>query len=344
MVNQTPPPANLWALSATAILTLTTRRVPRHDCLGGAPPGPEEEKIAKTILANSWGVESREKLESMIEWLSTRGHSADYQQAAAAFQQAPPAQRQGDPKLAFVGQYGAQLANRGLLAWDLGRLLALAGWGFLAGYCQEFEAWGVILPAADRIRGAYTSWEEYGQHYKLGALFAMPAAAGQIDQVLAQLASAPDSPWKTTPWQLSGAPNVGAPPYGVGAAGGVAPVAPVVPGGAPPGAMPGASPGASPGAPPGASPYGAPPGAPPGAGPYGGAPMVPAGGPPYGGGPMAGPRPGGGKSKTGLIIGAAVGGLIVVMGGVALIWHFTHEHEHEHEHPAAPAGKPHAHH
>jgi hypothetical protein len=234
-------PANQWALAATAILTVTTRRVPRYDCLGGAPPGPEEEKIAKTILANSWGIESRQKLEAMIEWLSSAGHSADYHKAAAAYSQSPAQQPVGDPKLAFVGQYGRELGPRGLLAWDLGRLLAVAGWGFLAGYCNEVEAWGVMLPAADRIRNAYTSWDEYGQHYRLGALFAMPAAAGQIEQVLSQLRAAPDSPWRLIPWRL-GAPGIGGPQYGV----------------APP-----------------VAPYGGAPMAPMGA-PYGGAPMAPA--------------------------------------------------------------------
>jgi hypothetical protein len=366
MANQSPPigPANQWALAATAILTVTTRRVPRYDCLGGGLPGPDEEKIAKTILANSWGIESREKLESMLEWLGSTGHTAEYQKAAAAFPQSPPQQQQADPKLAFVGQYGAQIGPRGLLAWDLGRLLAVAGWGFLANYCNPFEAWGVLLPAADRIRNAYSSWDEYGEHYRLGALFAMPAAAAQIEQVLAQLRAAPDSPWRSVPWKVGDA-NVGAPPYGGGAPGAAAP-SPAYAGAAPPlggayGAPP--SPGAAsygapppiavPGSPPqgapGAAPYGGAPMAPTGA-PYGGAPMAPTGAPyggapmaptgaPYGGAPMAptgapygGAPMGGGpkKSKTMLIVGAAAGGLVMLGIVFGIVWHFTHEHE-EHE-------------
>jgi hypothetical protein len=336
-------PANQWALAATAILTVTTRRVPRYDCLGGAPAGPDEVQTAKTILKNSWGIESREKLESMIEWLATTGHSAEYQKAVAAFQGASPKQRQGDARLAFVGQHGTEIGQRGLLAWDLGRLLAIAGWGFLAGFCNDIEAWGVMLPAADRIRNAYTSWDEYGQHYKLGALFSMPDAAGQIEQALAQLRSAPDSPWKSVPWRLDGAPNVGAAPYG-------APVAPGAPGaptvasptyGVPPAAGSpyggGPSPyGGAPMAPTGGAPYGGAPMAPTGA-PYGGAPMAPTGAP-YGGAPMA-PTGGGapGKSKTGLILGVVAIGVVMLSVVFFVIWHFTHE---EHPHPAAPTHEP----
>jgi hypothetical protein len=346
MSNQTPPAPQQWALAATAILTTLTRRTPRHDCLGGAPQGPDSQATAKAILLNSWGIDARPKLESTLEWLSTGGHSTDYQKVAAAFAQAPPQQRQGDPKMAFVGQYGAQLGNRGLLAWDLGRLLAVAGWGYLAGFCSDVEAWGLILPAAERLRSTYTSWDEYGQHYRLGCLFWSADAVGQIDQVLAQLRSAPDSPWRVVPWRLEGAANVGAAPYaappGAGAYGGVPAVAPP-PGGAPAGAYGAAPPGASPygaappGAAPGASPYGAAPGASPygaaapgaspygaaapgaspygaaapGASPYGAAPAVGA----YGGVPVVAPPPGG-AAPPGAYGGAPVVGSY---GGVPVI-------------------------
>jgi hypothetical protein len=333
-------PANQWALAATAILTVTTRRVPRYDCLGGAPPGPEEEKIAKTILANSWGIESRQKLESMIEWLSSAGHSVDYHKAAAAYSQSPAPQPAGDPKLAFVGQYGRELGPRGLLAWDLGRLLAVAGWGFLAGYCNEFEAWGVMLPAAERIRNAYASWDEYGHHYRLGALFAMPLAAGQIEQVLSQLRAAPDSPWRLIPWKLD-TPGAGGPQYGV-----TPPVAPYGAAGVPGIGSPGiGSPGVgsagigSPGVAygggvPGNAPYGA-----PGVGPYGGAPMAPMGGA-YGGAPMAAMRGGSNKGKIVLLIGGlALAGFLVLGIAVGVLLHFTGEHEHEHSHEHGEPGK-----
>jgi hypothetical protein len=365
MSNQTPPAAQRWALAATAILTNMTRRAPRHDCLGGAPQGPDSQSTAKTILLNSWGIDSRQKLESTLEWLSTGGHSTDYQNAAAAFGPALPQQRLGDPKLAFVGQYGAQLANRGLLAWDLGRLLAVAGWGYLAGFCSDVEAWGIMLPAAERLRNTYASWEEYGHHYRLGCLFWSADAVGTIDAILVQLGSAPDSPWKTVPWRLDANANVGAAPYGtpgVGAYGGAPPVAPppaspLAAGayGAPPGASPyggvpavGAYGGVPVVAPPvgGASPYG---GA-PGIGAYGGVPVIspsPGGAAlapaPYGGAPIIYPSPGGGgmprgpgAKRTMLFVALGLGGIVffVLVGGLA--WHFTHEphesHEHEHHH------------
>ncbi len=294
MATQTPPAPQRWALAATAILTTMTRRAPRHDCLGGAPVGPDSQGTSKTILLDSWGIESRQMLESTLGWLGAVGHSADYRNAAAAFGQASPPQRQADPKLAFVGQYGTHIGDRGLLAWDLGRLLAVAGWGYLAGFCSDVEAWGLILPAAERLRSAYTSWDEYGQHYRLGCLFWNANAVAQMDSVLAQLRSAPDSPWRTVPWRLEGTLDVGSVAYG-----GVPVIAPPA-GGTPP---------------------------PAGLAPYAGTPIIH---PLPGGG---GGRGGGKTILLFLGIGVGGILVLSVIGGLAWHFtHESHGHEsHEHE-------------
>ncbi len=303
MANQTPPPQQQWILAATAILTTLTRRQPRYDLLGGAPAGPDAVNTAKTILANSWGIDTREKLEGTIESLLSAGHTADYQKAASAFQQAPPDQRQADPKLAFVGQYGAQIGNKGLLAWDIGRLFAVAGWGFLAGYCNDVEAWGVSMQGATKLQSTYGSWDEYADHYRLGAMFGNPEAVAQIDPIIAQLRSAPDSPWKRIPWRLDGAAAVGPTGMSLG------------------------TPGPQYGPAPGASPYG----------------MAPAGGAPMAGPPGAAPVAGTKKKSTGLIVGIAVGGVLFLGIAGGLVYHFTHESEHPHEHEHDHGGGQHPH-
>jgi hypothetical protein len=344
MANDAGPEAKQWALAATAILTTLTRREPRHDLLGGAPKTPENEGSAKAILGNSWGIDGRDKLVSTLEWLGSGGHSQEFQKAVAALAQATPDQKQQDPRLAFANQFGAEIGNRGLLAWDLGRLLAVAGWGYLSGYCSEDEAWGAIFSAGVRLRGGYGSWDEYGKHYRYGALFWDATATAQIDPILAQLTSAPNSPWKTTAWSLDGA---------AAPAGGGFPAPPPAPG-APPGAAPGAP--VQPGAPAaysGVPVVAPPPGAPGAPATYSGVPVItapPGGGPPppYGmtpspGGPGAPPGMGGapGAKGKGMLIAAAAGGLIFLMLALGLVWHFVHRHEAAHD---APHGEEHGKH
>jgi hypothetical protein len=345
MANDAGPEAKQWALAATAILTALTRREPRHDLLGGAVKTADAEGATKALLANSWGIDGRDKLISTLEWLGGGGHSQDYQKAAAAFAQASPDQKAQDPKLAFVNQYGAAIGNRGLAAWDLGRLLAVAGWGYLAGYCSEDEAWGAIFSSGVRLRGTYGSWDEYATHYRFGALFWDASATAQLDPILAQLGSAPNSPWRATPWSLHGAavPATVASVPSPGARGGGGFPAPV--GGPPPAA-----------AAPGAPSYGGvpvvapPPGAPGAPTSYSGVPVIapmPGGAPPpYGMMPSPG-RPGmplgapgasaaGNKKKLVLLLGAA-GALVFFVLAFAVVWHFTHRHEAAHETPHGEA-------
>jgi hypothetical protein len=324
MPQDTGPQAKQWAFAATAIPNSLMQRAPRHDRLGGADKTPDTEASARAMLKSAWGVEGLDALVQRFEWLHAVGHNDDYQKAAAAYAQNPGQQ---DPRLAFVAQHGAEIGNRGLVAWDLGRLLAVAGLGYLAGYCNEEQAWGAILMTCEKLRATYSSWDEYGKHYRLGAMFGDPNAVGSIDAVLAQLSSAPDSPWRVVQWQLgAGAPaqpGFGAPPA-------------AQPGfGAPPAAQPGfgAPPAAQPGfgAPPAAQPgFGAPPAAPggfpaPAAAPggfgappapgspgapqaYGGVPVIappPPGSPgapqAYGGVPVIAPTPGGMPPQGGMM-------------------------------------------
>jgi len=322
MANDAGPEAKQWGLAATAILTTLTRREPRHDLLGGAPKSPESEANAKTMLASSWNVDGRDKLVSTLEWLGGGGHSQEYQKAAAAFPQAPPQAQQQDPRLALVGQFGAEIGNRGLLAWDLGRMLALAGWGYLAGYCSEDEAWGAIFSAGIRLRGTYASWEEYGKHYRFGAMFTDPNSAQQIDAIVGQLVSAPNSPWRAVAWRLDGppvAPAYGAPPGGGGfpaPAGGTAPSAGAAPAPAVSGGVPVVAP---------------PPGSPGAPTSYGGVPVI---APPPGGaapppGALVGPGGAPGGNKKAMLFAIAGGGFFLLLVLIGLIWHFTHRASHE---------------
>jgi hypothetical protein len=351
MVDDAGPEAKRWALAATAVLTTLTRRQPRHDLLGGAEPSPEAQATAKTILANSWQIDGRDKLVSTLEYLGGAGQSADYAKAAAAYQQAPPQQRQQDPALAFVNQFGAEIGNRALAAWDLGRMLAVAGWGYLAGYCSEAEAWGASFSAGVRLRGTYQSWDEYAKHYRLGGLFFDASQIGPIDQALAHLTSAPDSPWRAVPWRLDGAP---APAGGfgppLGAAPGLAPPGGPPPGaGGPPGPLPplGGAPPGNLGGPPaygGAPVVAPPPGAPGAPQAYGGVPVIappPPGAPgapqAYGGVPVIAPTGGagpygsatppaaaGGSKKMIVMIVGALGALFFVALVIGLVLHFRH--------------------
>lgn len=173
------PHAQMWMNATAGILTVMTRRVPRHDCLGGAPKNPESTATTQTILKNSWGIESREKLLSTLTWLRDEGHRAERD---------PNADDGLDP--------------RGLLAWDLVRLNAVAGWGYVADFITEEEAYGFIAPSAKKLQKAYTSWTDLGDGYVKGTYNWSEEAGPGAEHITKGLLSAPTSPWKTIPWGM----------------------------------------------------------------------------------------------------------------------------------------------
>lgn len=159
------------------ILTTLTRRSPRHDLLGGTPKSPESTATTRTILANSWDVQNAESLRRTLAWLRDEGH------------------RKGHAASPNDG-----LGPRGLLAWDLCRLVAVAGWGFVADYISEDEAWSYVAPAAAVLQRSYQSWEDLGQAYVKAAYVWNPGAGADCAPRCQALLQDPQSPWRTVPW------------------------------------------------------------------------------------------------------------------------------------------------
>lgn len=192
--------AKAWMLAVPAILN--TLNTAGHDHLGGGPKGTEWQRHALAILKNSWGIESREALASMIDWLRTEGTNAEYQEYLARFPSTSAEERAADRKLAFIAQHGDVIGDRGLLAWDLCRVVSLAGWGALSGVCSEEDAWIWIVPACKRLQRAYKSWDDLGEGYTLGCAFWGPTHEKGCRDAIAKL-QVPTSPWRTIPWSTN---------------------------------------------------------------------------------------------------------------------------------------------
>jgi hypothetical protein len=105
-------------------------------------------------------------------------------------------------KVRFAHMHMARAGARGLLAWDAGRLVNLAGWGFVAGLLAEEEAWTYILPMAQAAQRSYASWEELGKHYLLGREFWSGEWEGAVARAHLAMLDRADSPWRQLPWGL----------------------------------------------------------------------------------------------------------------------------------------------
>lgn len=167
---------------------------------GGRPAGPANRRWARGLLSKSWGISDADKLHERLVWLRDQGHTAELAATTKEWQALPPDQREQTLQLIFVGKFGREVGDAGLVAWDHGRLINVAGWGFLAGMLTEEEAWSYILPAAQKIQRTYDSWQSYGRAYLLGVAYWGPGHLETNQPAFESLIADSTGPWNTIPW------------------------------------------------------------------------------------------------------------------------------------------------
>lgn len=189
----TPP--QRWALALSAVLTELNHGF--HHELGMWGVGEHTAGWCSHALGASWGVTDAASFRSTADWLWDEGHSAEVLRTLATL---GPDTRGDDDKVALVRANRGLLDGRGLLAWDMGRYVAVVGWGRWAGYVDEPEAWRRIHGAAMRVQGRFKSWREYGRHYEFGRYYLSQEDDPRCEAVLAALTKDPASPWVELAW------------------------------------------------------------------------------------------------------------------------------------------------
>lgn len=202
-------PVQRWGLALSGVLTELNGGF--HHELGGWGKGDHTVGWCRNVLAKFWGIDSRASFRETTTWLWQRGHRTE---ALLRLHELPADPGDDDAQAALLRAHAAELQGRGLLAWDLGRFVAVVGWGAWAGFVAESEAWRWIHGAATWSQRRYRSWEEFGRHYELGRRY---WAHGEVDpkipEILAKLNADPKSPWVQLRWDLAlGEPPAAPPP------------------------------------------------------------------------------------------------------------------------------------
>lgn len=200
-----------WALGTCAVLTQVNKR--SHQALGGRPPDAAGVKGTKALLSKWWSVHSRDELLAALKWIDDGGHRKIFDSLASAPEEQVAvlkARNESDPEtfnqITVAREYGPPLGSKSILGWDYARYVSLCGWGFLAGYLTEDEAWDRIMPVAQRLQSTFGSWDELGANYLIGRRFWSLAntekTGAQYDDAVKWLETTPDSPWLRYAWTL----------------------------------------------------------------------------------------------------------------------------------------------
>ena len=175
-----------WGLATSAIRTKRTHE--DFYSLTGDPMVPRAVKKQKASLYRGWRISSREDLIQKMEWIRNEGHRTEFEQILADREKSEWVVALRDRVLkkdrahdyAYRHSFVDEVGDQSILAWDMGRLVALARWGVLCGYLEADEVWDWIMPAAQAIHESYSSWEELAEGYLVGRRFWSEYAVQEI--------------------------------------------------------------------------------------------------------------------------------------------------------------------
>jgi hypothetical protein len=169
-----------WAIALSGMLTEQNRD--NHGTLQFDDLTESHKRRYAALLADDWNVHNREELLLMIEQTEHNGHAAalkeikqiidnekDY--SILAINRKYHLDAAAYNRLKFVAANWETYQNRTILAWDLGRVIALCRWGYSCEYITKEEAWEKVMYYAKKIQPLYDSWVAYGLDYFWGRLF-----------------------------------------------------------------------------------------------------------------------------------------------------------------------------
>jgi hypothetical protein len=174
----------LWAIALTGIMT--ERNKSNYNTLNSSELNERNKNIWLETLRRDWGINNREDLLQTLDKMENNGHAnalKNTQQIITEIMEengsfyiiAVYNKYQLDSKqynyLKFTIMNWNIFSNRSILAWDLGRNIALCRWGYDVGFLTEEEAWEKIMYYAKIIQPLYKSWEGYGYDYYMGRVF-----------------------------------------------------------------------------------------------------------------------------------------------------------------------------
>jgi hypothetical protein len=173
-----PHRQQLWAIALTGIMTEYNND--SHITLNSRALNERNKKEYLKILERDWGINNREELLETLEKMEHDGHAATFETIKQIINKINNNSLQPNEyelnktdynRLIYTVENWELYKDKTILAWDLGRNIALCRWGYDVGYLNKNEAWGKIMYFAKKIQPLYKSWEEYGTDYFAGRVF-----------------------------------------------------------------------------------------------------------------------------------------------------------------------------
>ena len=171
----------MWALATIGIIT--EMNGDSHSLLGGCEKTEKNiNRVKEQLLRKWWGIKNREDLISTLDWLEKWGHRKRLYNEGKKLNKMAKGEyikllhKYKDNKQNRQQLYKAywcyrSFGKKSIIAWDYCRYIALCGWGYMAGYLSEEEAWALLMPKAIELQDSFNSWGEMGDNYLHGRAY-----------------------------------------------------------------------------------------------------------------------------------------------------------------------------
>lgn len=204
-----------WVLATCGILTEMNQG--DHELLGARHPDQQNQMTQRDSLERWWGVKNRQDLLETLVWIDTGGHRQDFSETGAylttldakslsTLKVKANDNLEAVNKIDLALKYYSSFGKKSLIGWDYSRYVALCGWGYVAGYLSEQEAWEKMMPVARRLQQTFDSWEDLGNNYIVGRKFwsyRQTVRNGlDAEDAYKRLCANTNSPWVRLKWKL----------------------------------------------------------------------------------------------------------------------------------------------
>lgn len=168
----------------------------------------------RELLAEWWGIDSREKAFESFKWLKEEGHRKGFDRMAAfvsgltdeefnKLTQKMSTNTAGVSEIKFVRDNYKKLQGKGITGWDLCRLAYIAQDCQVAGYITREEALNEIMTAAKMAQETFSSWEEMANSHLIGREYWSGESDKRFTEGVNWLLTNNESPWIKYKWDLS---------------------------------------------------------------------------------------------------------------------------------------------
>ncbi|GAB4424383.1 MAG: hypothetical protein OHK0039_41550 [Bacteroidia bacterium] len=219
--DQPQDPAQRWVLAAAALMARAEGWNLRQ------LPG-QGQRLARQLLKKDWDIADVHGFRDVQHWLYEEGHRHEFHEmihrvahfssdqvreylaeiACGAYGlDTPEEQEEERHRVAMIRENRRGIRYHSFMAWDYLRYIHLHLLGLAAGFISEAEMWQQLFQAGQVLQTRYPSWKQLSESFLLAREFWSVVEDRQhgdtYRQVQQQLLTDPQSPWLTTPWDLS---------------------------------------------------------------------------------------------------------------------------------------------